>query len=82
MARYNQGVVLLLVVILSFSRGAMIDLAASFVLLLGLTYLTSASSKQRARTLLVAILGVVFLVALVAIILAIPEIRDSALERT
>jgi hypothetical protein len=73
--------VLLLAVFLSFSRGAMIDCVTSFVLLLGLTYVTSASSRHRARTLRLAILGAALLIALLAIVLAIPEIRDTALER-
>ena len=73
--------VLLLAVLLSFSRGAMLDFAASFALLLGLTYFTSASSKLRSRTLAVAILGVALLVAMLMIMLAIPQIRDTALER-
>ena len=73
---------LLLGLLLSFSRGAIIDFVASGGLLLGLTYLTATSSRQRARTVAIAAILTLLVVLLVAAALSVPEIRQLALERT
>jgi hypothetical protein len=73
--------VLLLALLLSFSRGAIIDFLASLILLLGLTFLTASTAGMRARTVTVAVLGLFFMVALMSILLAVPNIRDMALSR-
>ncbi len=73
--------VMILGVLLSFSRGAIIDFLASAALLLGLTFLTTPSPTQRLRTVKFALLGAAFVVLLVVVILAIPTARDLALER-
>jgi hypothetical protein len=74
-------VALLFGLFLSFSRGAIIDFLASLTLLLGLTYLTAPTFRMRARTVTVAVLGAFFLCALLAIVLAVPDIREMALSR-
>jgi hypothetical protein len=74
--------VLLLGLLLSFSRGAIIDFVASGALLLGLTFLTATSARQRGRTVAIAAILVVLVAVLVAAALSVPEIRDLALERT
>jgi hypothetical protein len=73
--------VLLIGLFLSFSRGAMIDFVLSALMLLGLTFLTAPTSKERSRTVVVALLGAILVVCLLAIILAVPSIRDMALSR-
>jgi hypothetical protein len=74
-------VTLLLAILLSFSRGAVIDAFGSTILLLGLTFLTSTSPKQRGRTVMVAVLGTVFVAILLSLILTIPTVRDLATSR-
>jgi hypothetical protein len=73
---------LMLGLLLSFSRGAIIDFVASGALLLGLTFLTATSARQRGRTVAIAAILVVLVAVLVAAALSVPEIRDLALERT
>ncbi|THD43102.1 MAG: hypothetical protein E7774_13715 [Bradyrhizobium sp.] len=82
MAAAAKLAVLLLGLLLSFSRGAIIDFVASGALLLGLTYLTATSSRQRARTVAIAAILTLLVVLLVAAALSVPEIRQLALERT
>ena len=74
-------IVLLLGVFLSFSRGAIIDWVFSTVLLLGLTFLTTPSRSERTRTVVVAVVGAVLVACLLAIVLAIPTVRELAFER-
>lgn len=74
-------IVLLVGLFLSFSRGAIIDFVLSALMLLGLTFLTAPTSKERGRTVVVAVLGALLVVCLLAVILAIPTIRDMALSR-
>jgi len=73
--------VLLIALFLSFSRGAVIDAVAALLLVLGLTFLTSPSPRLRRRVVVTAIVCAVLLVALLLVALAIPSIRDLALER-
>ena len=67
--------------LLSFSRGAIIDVAMSLAIMLGVTFLTAESARLRARTVYIAALvaGMVALIAM--IVLAIPEVRELATER-
>jgi hypothetical protein len=73
--------VLLFALLLSFSRGAVLDCVLSASMLLGLTFLTAASAKERGRTVVVALVGALLVLCLLAVVLAIPTIRDMALER-
>jgi hypothetical protein len=73
--------VLLLALLLSFSRGAIIDFLGSAAILLALTFLTATLPRDRARTVAVAVAGVLLVVVVVAIALSVPGIRDMALER-
>ena len=70
-------IVLMLAVLLSFSRGAIVACVSSLVLLLALTFSTAASPSQCRRTVMVAILSA----GLLAVVLAIPSVREMALER-
>lgn len=82
LAAVAKLVVLLLGVMLSFSRGAVIDFLASGAMLLGLTFLTATSARDRGRTIVVAIAGVALIVILAAVVLSVPTVRDLALERS
>jgi hypothetical protein len=73
--------VLLIALFLSFSRGAMIDTVSALVMVLGLTFLTSPSPRLRRRVVVVSIVGAVLVAALLLFALAIPSIREVALER-
>ncbi len=72
---------LFVAIFLSFSRGAIIDVTFAGALLLAVTFLTSPSATDRNRTLKVAGLCVLFVAFMLAIMLAIPSIRETALER-
>ncbi|MFZ2110169.1 MAG: hypothetical protein WAV18_33170 [Roseiarcus sp.] len=73
--------VLMLAVMLSFSRGAITACVASLILLLGLTFATASSSSERRRTVVVAVLCATLIVVSLSIILGIPSIREMALSR-
>jgi hypothetical protein len=73
--------ILLLALLLSFSRGAIIDFVASAAILLALTFLTATSPRDRARTVAIAAAGALLVVIVVAIALSVPAIRDMAIER-
>ncbi|MFZ0210099.1 MAG: hypothetical protein WAL59_29000 [Roseiarcus sp.] len=77
----SKLIVLMLAVMLSFSRGAIIACVASLILLLGLTFATASSSSERRRTVVVAVLCATLIVVSLSIILAIPSIREMALSR-
>jgi hypothetical protein len=68
--------VMLLGLFLSFSRGAWGDLAASLVLLIALTFLTSRSAALRQRIAALSVLGLFVLLAMLALVLLVPSIRD------
>jgi hypothetical protein len=73
--------VMMTAVLLSFSRGATIDALFTLVLVLGLTYLTAAAAPLRRRVAMTTLLCVGAAALLVALAMAIPSIRDLALER-
>ncbi len=73
--------VLLIALFLSFSRGAMIDTVAALVMVLGLTFLTTPSPRLRRRVVAISIAGIVLVATLLLVALAIPSIREVALER-
>ena len=77
----SKLMVLMLAVLLSFSRGAIIACLSSLILLLGLTFLTATSSSQRRRTVVVAVLCALLMVLVFSIVLAIPSVREMALSR-
>ena len=73
--------VILLALLLSFSRGAIIDFLGSAALLLGLTFLTATAPRDRARVVAVALAGAALIAIVVMVALSAPAIRDLALER-
>jgi hypothetical protein len=73
--------VLLLGVLLSFSRGAIFDCLLSIALMLGLTFVAAETPRLRSRTVLVAALGAGLLLTVVVVVLAAPSVREFALER-
>jgi hypothetical protein len=73
--------VLLAALFLSFSRGALIDGVMTLLLALGLTFVTTGSSKLRRRVVTSTVVGVVLVGGLLALALSVPSIREVALER-
>ena len=74
-------VVLFVGLLLSFSRGAVIDCMLSLAMLLALLFLTADSGHARARALAMTAIVATLIALIVAAVLAIPEVRQLALER-
>jgi O-Antigen ligase len=66
---------------LSFSRGAWGQFALAGVLMLFLEFVTGRSPRERARIVLLAIVGTMALAVLVAALLSIPQVADLFKER-
>ena len=73
--------IMVLGLLLSFSRGAWGAAAASIAMLVALTFLTTSSAALRQRIVAISVLGLSGLVAFMAIALSIPAIRDVFLVR-
>ena len=73
--------VLILGVLLSFSRGAIIDAAGSVAILLGATFLTAESARLRARTVTIVVVAAALVAVLVAGAMAVPEVREMLTSR-
>jgi O-antigen ligase len=73
--------VMLAALFLSFSRGAWGQFAFAAAIMMGLTFLTSRSVKERLRIVLLAVLGVLVIAVLVAVLLSIGEVADLFKER-
>ncbi len=73
--------VMALGILLSFSRGAWGVLVGSTVLMVGLTFLTSASAALRRRIIVMSVLGVFAVAVLMTILLSIPAIGAMFFER-
>jgi len=72
---------MLAALLLSFSRGAWGQFAFAAALMMALTFVTSRSSGERLRILVVAVLGLVAVVVFVAALLSIPQVADLFKER-
>ncbi len=68
-------------VLLAFSRGAWGAAIASLMLMIALTFVTTASASLRRRIVAVSVVGFAGVVVLLAVALSIPEIRAVFLER-
>jgi hypothetical protein len=73
--------VLLVALLLSFSRGAWIHFALSAVVMTGLMVLTAETAAQRFRILLVVAAGFVLLIAFVGVLLSIDKVAELMRER-
>ena len=73
---YLPLLIILTALFLSFSRGAWGVAAAALMLMLALTFATSRSPALRARIMFLCLAGLAMLVALLAIALSVPAIRD------
>ena len=69
-------IVMMLGLFLSFSRGAWGVLAATLLLVVGLTFITAQSAVLRRRVIIVSLIGLAGLVAALLIALTIPSVRD------
>ncbi len=66
---------------LSFSRGAWIHFAVSAAVVLGLLFLTAPNRSSRVRLIVIAAVGLFFLLGLVGILLSIESVRELFLNR-
>jgi hypothetical protein len=73
--------VLVIELLLAFSRGAWGAFAVATVLMLGLTYVTSRSGRERRRIIAITGLGTVALGAMIVVILSLPQVADLFQER-
>jgi hypothetical protein len=73
--------VLAVELLLAFSRGAWGSFGAAAALMLGLTYVTCGSGRERRRIILIAVLGTVVLGALIVVILSLPQVSGLFEER-
>jgi O-antigen ligase len=73
--------VLLVALLLSFSRGAWIHFGLSAVIMIALMVLTAETPAQRFRILLAVAAGLVLLMAFVAVLLSIDKVADLMRER-
>jgi hypothetical protein len=80
-ATASKLTVIVVAILLSFSRGAILACTLSLIMLLGLTFATASTSRQRRRTVTVAVLCVALIVIVISAILAIPSVREMALSR-
>jgi hypothetical protein len=76
-----MSAVLVIELLLAFSRGAWGAFGVAVVLMLALTFLTSASGRERRRIILTAALGTVALGAMLVAILSVPQVADLFQER-
>jgi hypothetical protein len=67
--------------LLSFSRGAWGQFVLAALILMGLTFATSRSPTERARIVLLALLGAFAVAALLAALLSIEQVADLFKER-
>ncbi|WP_296570640.1 O-antigen ligase family protein [Phreatobacter sp.] len=73
--------ILLVALLLSFSRGAWVHFALSAVIMVGLMVLTAETAAQRFRILLVVAAGFVLLIAFVGALLSIDKVAELMRER-
>jgi hypothetical protein len=73
--------VLAVELLLAFSRGAWGSFGAAAALMLGLTYVTCGSGRERRRIILIAVVGTVVLGALIVVILSLPQVSGLFEER-
>lgn len=73
--------VLMIALLLSFSRGAWIHFGLSAAVMIGLMFVTARSAAERRRMVLIVAVGVVLLLALVAVLLSIDKVADLMRER-
>jgi hypothetical protein len=76
-----MSLVLVIELLLAFSRGAWAAFAVAVVLMLAFRFLTAPTGRERRRIVLVAILGTVVLAAMLAVILSVPQVSELFQER-
>jgi O-Antigen ligase len=72
---------MLAALLLSFSRGAWGQFVFAAALMMALTFVTSRSSGERLRILIVTVLGLLAVVVFVTALLSIPQVADLFKER-
>jgi hypothetical protein len=76
-----MSAVLVIELLLAFSRGAWGAFAVAVVLMLGFSFLTAGTGRERRRIVLLAILGTIALAALLVVILSVPQVSELFQER-
>jgi hypothetical protein len=76
-----MSMILVVQLLLAFSRGAWAAFAVAVVLMLAFSFLTAATGRERRRIVLVAILGTVALAAMLVVILSLPQVSELFQER-
>ena len=66
---------------LSFSRGAVVDMALALMMLFALSFASAETRRERGRALAVAFAALGLLLALAAVALMIPSLREMLLSR-
>jgi hypothetical protein len=66
---------------LAFSRGAWINTILSTLIMVGLTFLLTNSTKMRGRILFFLLLGIGVVAIMLVILLSIPEVKELFLDR-
>ncbi len=72
---------IVLAIVLTFSRGAWGALAATVMLMTLLTFLTSPSPRERTRIIILSILGIVTVIALVGVLLSLESVGETLRAR-
>jgi hypothetical protein len=67
--------------LLAFSRGAWGVFAAAAVMMLGFSFITSASARERLRIMVCSAMAVAALALLIAVILSVPQVANLFTER-
>jgi hypothetical protein len=73
--------VIVLALLLAFSRGAWFDLGMGSILTVGLSILLSPSPRQRQHILILSFAGAIFVFVLLAILLSVPSLNAAFMDR-
>ena len=79
--RYPSLMVILTCLFLAFSRGAWIGFIGAALMMVGLTFMLTATPRTRGRIILLSIAGIAAMTVLVMLLLSIESIRDLFLDR-
>ncbi len=73
--------VMLVALLLAFSRGAWIDAVGAAILTILLSVIVTQSSAIRSRLVLLSFVGVIFLAIILIVLLSVPSIENAFLDR-
>jgi O-Antigen ligase len=73
--------IILAALFLAFSRGAWISFVSSFIMLVGLTFVLTSSTRMRSRIIIFTVIGTIAAAFLLAMLLSIEQVRNLFLDR-